>query len=40
MLIEKVIDYYVDISKKHPGNPIRLSNSGRIVPRFRRVDNA
>jgi len=31
MLIEKVIDYYVDIGKKHPGNPFRLSNSGRCA---------
>jgi hypothetical protein len=29
MLIEKVIDHYIEIGKKHPGNPFRLSNSGR-----------
>jgi hypothetical protein len=31
MFIEKVIDHYVEIGKKHPGNPFRLSNSGRCV---------
>jgi hypothetical protein len=31
MSIEKVIDHYVEIGKKHPGNPFRLSNSGRFV---------
>jgi len=30
MLIEKVIDYYIEIGKKHPGNPFRLSNSGDV----------
>ena len=31
MLIEKVIDHYTEIGKKHPGNPFRLSNSGRCA---------
>ena len=31
MLIEKVIDHYIEIGKKHPGNPFRLSNSGRCA---------
>jgi hypothetical protein len=31
MLIEKVIDPYIEIGKKHPGNPFRLSNSGRCA---------
>jgi hypothetical protein len=31
MLIERVIDFYIEIGKKHPGNPFRLSNSGRCV---------
>ncbi len=31
MLIEKVIDYYTELGKKTPGNPFRLSNSGRCA---------
>lgn len=31
MLIEKVIDHYTKLGKKHPGNPFRLSNSGRCA---------
>jgi len=31
MLIEKVIDHYIEVGKKHPGNPFRLSNSGRCA---------
>ena len=31
MLIERVIDFYIEIGKKHPGNPFRLSNSGRCA---------
>ena len=31
MLIEKVIDHYAELGKKHPGNPFRLSNSGRCA---------
>jgi hypothetical protein len=31
MLIERVIDFYLEIGKKHPGNPFRLSNSGICV---------
>ena len=31
MLIETVIDHYIEIGKKHPGNPFRLSNSGRCA---------
>ena len=31
MLIEKVIDHYIQIGKKHLGIPFRLSNSGRCA---------
>src|SRR5262245_24630830 len=31
MLIEKVIDHYSEVGKKHPRNPFRLSNSGRCA---------
>jgi len=31
MLIEKVIDHYVELGKKPQGNPFRLSNSGRCA---------
>src|SRR5437016_5223902 len=31
MLIENVIDHYIEVGKKHSGNPFRLSNSGRCV---------
>src|SRR5207245_5725494 len=31
MLIENVIDHYIEVGKKHQGNPFRLSNSGRCV---------
>jgi hypothetical protein len=28
MLIERLIDFYIEIAKKHPGNRFHLSNSG------------
>src|SRR5574341_183628 len=31
MLIEKVIDFYAILGKRQPGNPFRLSNSGRCA---------
>jgi hypothetical protein len=31
MLIERLIDFYIEMAKKHPGNPFRLSNSGRCA---------
>lgn len=32
MLIEKVVNHYAELGKRHPGNPFRLSNnSGRCA---------
>lgn len=31
MLIERVIDFYLEIGENSPGNPFRLSNAGRCA---------